>query len=251
MKKNFLLLICYDGSDFSGWQDTGQKRTVEKELRTALEKILDHHVTLQAASRTDAKVHARGQVVNFFTEDIKYSLEEFCYRLNRILPSDLRVLEIREMPLSFHPTTEAKGKTYIYQVCSDRFIDPFHRRYFWHFPYPLDLVKMQNVAKHLEGTHDFSAFCNHRKDLIEKDKVRTLYSVKVSRENLFFTFELKGDHFLYRMARNIVGTLCSVGSDKITQEAVFEGLLQKQNRTFMGITAPPHALFLEKVYYDF
>jgi tRNA pseudouridine38-40 synthase len=148
--KNLKLLLSYDGTSYLGWQKTAMGPSIEEELEKALSQILQHPVALQAASRTDAGVHAEGQVVNFFTE--KEILQK---SINGVLPKDISVLKLEEAHEAFHPTIDCRGKEYHYFVCTGNTQLPFHRRFSWHFNFPLEVEKMKKAAALLVGKHDF------------------------------------------------------------------------------------------------
>jgi len=247
---NIKLLIAYDGTPFLGWQKTKNNDTpasVEEALEKALETILQHKVKLQAASRTDAGVHAEGQVVNFFLEK-PFSLKSLCYKLNCLLPKEISVLSAEEMASDFHPTLMTKGKEYWYHLCNGPIQNPFFRATSWHFPYPLAIDLMKEAAQEWLGTHDFSSFCNERQEW-DRNPICHLEKIDILLlEGDRLRFCIRGDHFLYKMVRNLVGTLAYVGCGKLSlEEAKF--LLDRKDRTFAGMTAPAHGLTLKEVLY--
>lgn len=246
--KNIQLIISYDGSPFLGWQKTPLGPTVEETLETVLSKILQEKISLQAASRTDAKVHAEGQSVNFLTNKEELCLEKLHKSLNALLPPSIAALELKEKPLDFHPTLDAQGKEYHYLVCTSAYQLPKNRFFSWHVPYALDIHSMEKAAKSLLGTHDFSAFCNER-SLLNKNPTCTLQSLEiVCLEDKRLLFRVKGNRFLYRMVRNLIGTLIYVGQGKISEEEI-TSILSSKNRTLAGVTAPAHGLHLIQVFY--
>lgn len=245
MPRNFKLIIAYEGTRFLGWQKTSMGPSVEAELEKALSQILQHPARLQAASRTDAGVHAEGQVINFFTEK-KIPPERLQKSLNALLPKEISVLEVAPMPLSFHPTLDNRGKEYHYFACLGTSQLPFHRHFSWHFPYPVDIDAMKQAAKSLEGWYDFSAFTNEK----QTDHIREIFKIEifplpVNRLKIC----VSGNRFLYKMVRNIAGTLLYVGCGKISPEEI-GNILQSQDRTRAGVTAPAHGLVLKQVFYD-
>ncbi|MCB1135816.1 MAG: tRNA pseudouridine(38-40) synthase TruA [Chlamydiia bacterium] len=246
---NVRLILAYDGSAYLGWQDSQTGPSIEAALRLALEQILQQPLQLQAASRTDAGVHADGQVVNFLCEKAPTDLDRLRYGVNCLLPPDIRVLEASLMPDAFHPTLDATGKTYRYTVCWGAVQHPKQRCYAWHFPRNLDLDSMRAAAKLLVGTHNFRAFCNQKKNEGYDDHTRTVTDIQI-RELPGDSLELvvSGKSFLYKMVRNIVGTLLYVGSGKMLAEDV-QTLLQDGARTEGAITAPAHGLTLSSVLY--
>ncbi|MCP5470189.1 MAG: tRNA pseudouridine(38-40) synthase TruA [Chlamydiales bacterium] len=240
--RNILLTVSYDGTPFYGWQKTEVGPSVEEHLQRAVEKIVQHEVELQAASRTDRGVHACEQQVNFFTEK-DFDLNTFQLSLNSLLPKEIRILSVKKMKSAFHPTLDAIGKEYHYNICLGRVQLPHNRLFSWHVPQTLDLGKMRQAAKELEGTHDFSSFCTK---VSYADAIRTLEKVRIFEEDGRLLVVLKGDNFLYKMARTVVGTLIYVGRGKL--ESVKE-ILKSGKRLEAGVTAPAHGLFLKKVYY--
>lgn len=248
MKQHLVLLLAYDGSRLKGWQKTALGESVEAHLQNALEKIVRAPVVLQAASRTDAGVHARGQVVDFFLEQsvMTHRLQK---SLNGLLPASIRVLEVSEVEESFHPTLDAIEKEYHYSIWNHYIQPPHLRLYSWKLGDSLDVGLMQQAADLLMGTHNFEAFCNDRSKMAYKDYMRTLTQVSVSRgKGEEIKIVMRGNSFLYRMARNIVGMLVRCGKKEMTLENVVD-LLKGGKREEAGVTAPAHGLFLDRVFY--
>jgi tRNA pseudouridine38-40 synthase len=242
---NIKLVIAYCGTAYAGWQKTKMGASIEETLEQTLTKILQHEVKLQAASRTDAGVHAEGQVVNFILQK-PCDLERLKFSLNCLLPKDIAVLSIEGMPIHFHPTLDSVKKEYWYYICNSGIQLPFYRDISWHFPYALDSKAMCHAANQLEGSHDFSAFCNARK-LWDRSPVCHLEKIEICRlENNRLKIVMVGDHFLFRMARNLVGTLAYVGCGKLKAEHI-PSLLKGKERTGAGVTAPAHGLALKSV----
>jgi tRNA pseudouridine38-40 synthase len=246
--RNILLILSYLGTPFAGWQKTKQASSIEEMLEIALKRILKQDlIKLQAASRTDAGVHAHAQVAHFYTEN-PIDLSLLRRALNGTLPKEISVLHLREVPLEFHPTLGALKKEYRYQICNAPIQLPFHRHTSWHVPQPLDLDALQRAAQILLGTHDFSAFCNERK-LWDRDPVCHLEEISLSLLSQHrFSLSVIGDHFLYKMMRNIVGTLIYVARGKL-RESDLVPILQSKQRARAGITAPAHGLCLHRIYY--
>ena len=167
--------------------------------------------------------------------------------MNSLLPEDIRVYAMQIMPLSFHPTLESLGKEYHYHVSTTPWLSPFQRHFMWHFPKKLELELMQKASLHLLGKKDFSALTNTRKPDYE-NRVREIFSIDITQEGENFCFRIRGDHFLYKMVRNIVGTLCYVGCGKLSIDAI-EKILESKQRAQAGMTAPACGLVLKKVYY--
>ncbi len=244
---NIKLVIAYSGTSYLGWQKTKMGPSVEEVLQRALSKILQQEIQLQAASRTDARVHAHAQVVNFFSLKA-VDLNRLKFSLNCLLPQDIAILEAKEMPFDFHPTLDAAQKEYEYQICNSAIQAPFHRWTSWHFPYPLDLKQMRQAAQSLIGHHDFSSFCNERKEW-DRSPICHLQNIEITLLPMQrLSIELLGDHFLFRMARNLVGTLLYIGCGKLRPEQI-PSILESKDRTCAGMTAPAHGLTLKQVIY--
>lgn len=246
---NIKLTLAYDGTDFLGWQKTSEGRSVEEELLNVLQKILQEPIELQAASRTDARVHALGQVVNFHVQKEIPDFGQFQLSMNQLLPKDIAVLEVSIMPENFHPTLDCSKKIYHYFLCWDTIQLPHHRFYSWHYPHQLNIENMRKAASKLIGEHDFAAFCNSKKNEAYDHTIRTLHRITIAEiTNKNLRIELEGNHFLYKMARNIVGTLVYVGQGKILVEDVMK-ILESKDRTKAGMTAPAQGLFLHSIMY--
>lgn len=241
---NIKLIVAYEGTRYLGWQKTNMGPSIEAELENALSQILQHPVKLQAASRTDAGVHAAAQVVNFFTDNEIYPLR-LQKSLNGLLPKDISILEVDKMPQNFHPTLDSKGKVYEYSVCLGHTQLPFKRLVSWHFPYPISVEKMKLGAAFLVGRHDFSAFTNEK----QENNIREIYAINIESFNEGIKIQVKGNNFLYKMVRNIVGTLIYVGCGKL-EASDLPGILESKDRRRAGVTAPAHGLTLKQVVYD-
>lgn len=247
--KNIRLTIAYDGTNYLGWQNTKMGPSIESTLESTLSRILQEQVILQAASRTDAGVHANGQVVNFMMSKERPSLEQLHISLNCLLPKDIVVLDVSLANDSFHPTLECQSKEYHYSICFGSVQLPQLRLYSWHYPHHLDIDKMRHPAKELIGLHDFSAFCNFKKNANYDHYMRHVYAiniVEVDKDRI--EVQITGNNFLYKMVRNIVGTLVYVGCGKISIDSVRD-ILRNKDRTQAGITAPAHGLSLYKINY--
>lgn len=243
--QNFQLTLAYQGTCYKGWQKTKEGRSIEETLEKALLDILGHSINLQAASRTDAGVHAKAQVVNFFSS-VDIHPQQLQKSLNGILPRDISVVSVQPVDRMFHPTLHSFGKIYHYNLCHDAFQLPFNRLFSWHYPYPkLDIDSMQRAANLLRGKHDFSAFT--MSPLI--DNVREIFSIDIiPLPCRRLRIEIFGDKFLYKMVRIIVGTLVYMGSNRLKAEDILK-ILYSKNRKNAGITAPAHGLCLYKVQY--
>ncbi len=245
--KNIKLLIAYDGTSFLGWQKTPLGPTIEESLEIVLEKIFQEKIILQAASRTDAGVHAEGQVVNFFTKKSNLDLAKCKKSINALLAPSIVVLKLEEACQDFHPTLDNHGKKYQYFVCNTAHQLPKHRFFSWHVPSPINLTKMRIAAKELLGEHDFSAFCNELSSS-NKNPQCTLHSIHIEEKQGQLIFTVIGDRFLFRMMRNLVGTLVYIGLGKISPQDLTQ-ILESKKRANAGVTAPAHGLYLIEVFY--
>ncbi len=172
-------MIAYDGTSYLGWQKTAMGPSVEETLQKALEQICQHSIHLQAASRTDAGVHAQGQVVNFFTSKEKIDPYRLTVSLNGLLPKAIVVRFAEQVEASFHPTLDCQGKEYRYYLCTGMAQFPQFRLYSWHYPHHLALELMREAAQHLIGMHDFSAFCNVKRNESYVDKHRYVRKIEI------------------------------------------------------------------------
>lgn len=243
-KTNIKLIIAYDGTSFHGWQKTKMGPSIEETLQKSLEKILQEGVTLQAASRTDAGVHAAGQVVNFYAS--QPNLRKLHQGLRGLLPKEISVLQIEEASPNFHPTLDNTGKEYHYNFCLSGTQLPFYRNFSWHVHTQLDIAAMEKGASLLIGTHDFSAFSSE--PAINPSCTLTSITFFHLPQNRF-QISLIGSRFLYKMVRTLVGTLFYIGIGKINwkQGSI---ILESKARTSAGMTAPAHGLFLKQVFYE-
>ena len=244
--RNIKLLLCYDGTEFSGWQRQPDRRTVQQVLEEALGRLTGVEPTCNASGRTDAGVHALGQVVHFFTA-ARHAPEVFVRALNATLPRDVRAQGAWEVPQSFHATLDARAKTYRYVIDNGPIADPFQLRYAWHVYHRLDAAAMARAAEHLRGRHDFHSFETHWPN--RTSSVRTITHAAVEREGDRVVIEVEADGFLYNMVRSIAGTLVLVGAGKRPESWVAE-VLAAEDRAAAGPTAPPQGLFLVRVRYD-
>jgi tRNA pseudouridine38-40 synthase len=216
--RNIKLTVAYDGSEYFGWQKQVNKRTVWEELYKAINKICKLEGKLISASRTDAKAHALGQVVNFKT-DSQIPTDAFPKALNQILPNDIVVYRAEEVDLEFHSRFSAKSRTYRYIILNSPFPSPHHRNYVLWFPYELKIEKMQEAAKDLIGIHNFSYFASLSK-VGKRNPSRQIIEVEIERERNFINIDICGDSFLPGMIRSIVGILLKIGSNKFPQDSI-------------------------------
>lgn len=244
--RNIKLVLAYDGTDFHGWQKQPGLRTVQDELEQAVEKLTQARPNTNASGRTDAGVHALGQVVHFYTNS-DHPPDVFVRGLNAHLPRDLRVLEAYDVPQAFHATLDARSKRYRYVIDNGPVHSPFQLRYGWYVPRPLDEARMQRAGAALLGRHDFHSFETEWPN--RTSSVRTIFDLAVTRHDAQVWIEVEADGFLYNMVRTIAGTLSWVGSGKRPESWVTE-VLQAEDRVEAGPTAPPQGLFLLRVRYE-
>lgn len=252
------LTIAYDGANYAGWQIQPGKPTVQQMLEAAIEKVTGQHSSTLASGRTDAGVHALGQVVGFRT-DSALPPEVFVRALNANLPQDIAVLDAVEVPGGFRPTHDAKRKRYRYVIHDGPIRDVFARHFVWHYSYGrLDAEAMHRAAVALLGKHDFSSFESSGAE--RASSVRTVFDISVERGRAsaeqgraggadFVTIEVEADGFLYNMVRAIVGTLVQVGRGSQPEKWPGEVLLAMDRRV-AGPTAPPQGLCLVWVEYE-
>lgn len=247
MQQNFRLTIEYDGTNYHGWQRQKNVQTVQATIEAAIEKMTAQVVTVIGSGRTDAGVHAQGQVAHFAI-DSKLTTEIFNKGLNSLVPADIAIKDCRAVENSFHARYDVSSKIYDYHILNRPFPTALFRHYAWHIKKEMDLNAMREAMLCLKGTHDFSAF--EATGSYRSHPVRNVMNVslhtKGSSGHRVFSIEANG--FLRCMVRNIVGTLVDVGLGK-TSPAGFCDILNSKDRTQAGATAPPHGLFLKKVRY--
>lgn len=245
--KRLKATIAYDGSGFAGYQVQPESRTVQLELMKVLETIHKGKVVQVVASgRTDAKVHATGQVIHFDTE-LSIPISGWLKALNVLLPEDIRVHSIEEVDTSFHARYHTSGKTYRYKWDRSQIISPFTRSLMVHVKQPLDVEAMKNASQAIVGTHDFSSFCAANTAVV--DKVRTVKRLEFEEHGNELHMIIEGTGFLYNMVRIIAGTLAEVGMGRRKAEELAE-IVAAADRDAAGITAPAHGLYLENVMYE-
>lgn len=239
--------VAYDGTQFSGYQVQPGKRTVQGEIEKTLTKIhKGSSVKISASGRTDAGVHARGQVIHFDTS-LKIEPDRWQIALNSMLPPDIAINTADIVRSDFHARFDTVGKEYRYFLLLSNKRDPFQRNYAYQFPFNLDYNAMKEASKYLLGTHDFTSFCSAKTEV--EDRVRTLKEIEFFEEEGMLVFRFVGDGFLYNMVRILVGTLLEVGTGRRAADALPE-LIEKKDRTLAGKTAPGHGLYLWKVFYE-
>jgi len=239
-------IISYDGSGFSGYQVQPNKRTVQSVLEATLSKMhKGDTVKVVGSGRTDAGVHAKGQVIHF-DSPLLIPADKWEKALNSMLPEDISVLTVASVTESFHARFDAKGKEYRYVLHLSQKRDPFLRKFAYQYPYRLNLQAMEQASKFFLGKHDFTSFCAAKTEVV--DKVRTIDSIDFVLDGDLLTIRFVGNGFLYNMVRILVGTLLEVGSGERKPADLVE-ILAGKDRRLAGKTAPAHGLYLWKVFY--
>ncbi|MDU4269564.1 MAG: tRNA pseudouridine(38-40) synthase TruA [Enterococcus hirae] len=242
-------IIAYDGTHFNGFQKQPNGRTVQEEMEKTLKKMANgKEITVFGSGRTDAGVHAMGQVIHFDYPEER-PLERMRFALDTQSSEDIAVKAVEIVSDDFHARYLVKEKTYQFRVDIGKPRSPFRRHYASYFPYPLDLSKIQRALPDLIGTHDFTSFCASGSSI--EDKVRTIYEAKMevneAGDELLFTF--RGNGFLYKMIRILVGTLLKIGNGRLSEDSIPE-IIAKKDRNAAGPTAHPEGLYLYEVVYD-
>ena len=243
--RNVKITLQYDGTDYNGWQIQPGGRTIQGELTRALSLLDQRHVTVHGAGRTDAGVHAEGQVASFKLER-DFETRELRDATNGNLDRDIRVIAVEFVPDSFHARLSARLKTYCYRIWTADVVSPFVRRYVHHYRGPLDIEEMQRAAQLLAGRHDFRAFTVTASDA--EGSIRTIQRVDISEEENSLAIFVSADGFLRYMVRTIAGTLIDVGRGRIPVISVAEAL-SSRDRGLAGPTAPACGLTLFRVDY--
>lgn len=242
----YMLRVAYDGTEYCGWQSQPERITVEGTLKAALGRLFGRDVPVIGASRTDAGVHAQGNVAVFDVETA-IPADKIKYALNNLLPEDIVVTESAETAADFHPRHCACRKTYRYRILNTCLPDPNRRRNTYFFRGSLDMDKMRAAARYLVGEHDFAAFMASGSQV--KDTVRTVYSIEIDRADDVITIAVTGNGFLYNMVRIIAGTLIQAGQGKLVPERM-KDIIDAKDRTKAGPTAPAKGLTLERIEYE-
>lgn len=248
--RNIKLTLAYDGTDFYGWAIQPDVPTIQGTVVDVLCKITQEKIRLHASGRTDAGVHAFGQVAHFKTRST-IPATNLQRALNCLLPPTIRVLEAKDMPVDFHARWHAQAKTYRYRILRAAVCPPFLWRYVYHYPFPLDVEAMMAVVPQFEGEHDFSSFSSwSSKDDEEKHKVRTVLSATLSwqQSEQELVFVVKGRAFLRHMVRKIVGTLIEIGKGRLAASDI-PRIFAARDRTQAGPTVPASGLCLLEVAY--
>jgi len=241
------LTIAYDGADFHGWQSQPGVPTIQGVINDAAHKITQEKIVVHGASRTDAGVHALGQVAHFRTQS-PLSPVEIQRALNALLPPAIRIVDAEETGPDFHARWQAQGKTYRYRIYRGRVLPPFEYRRALHYPWPLDEAAMAAAARQFEGEHDFSSFAassGSEEDDRDRHMTRVIYSSEIVREpgREEIAYVVRGQSFLRYMVRKIVGTLIEVGKGRLTPEDI-PRIFDQRDRSQSGPTMPPEGLYL-------
>ncbi len=264
---NIALIIEYDGTEYYGFQIQNRGGEVAKDLptiqgvlNTALSELLKEKIEVVGCSRTDAGVHAKGYCASFLTQNTSIPPERIAPAIGHLLPKNICVKKSYEVAAGFHARFDTKGKTYRYLFYTAETCSPILDRYAWHIKSNLDLLKMQEAVSHFVGTHEFDCFmASGGADV--PSTIRTIHAATVTeidqspytsigdeKENHLYCFEVTGDGFLYNMVRIMTGTAVYAGMGKISPDKISE-IISLKDRTKAGITAPPHGLYLYRVFY--
>jgi tRNA pseudouridine38-40 synthase len=248
--QTFRLTLEYDGSKFSGWQDQISARTVQGELKKAVAELFKTEVDVQGSGRTDAGVHAVGQVAHLkLRANARLRPAEILDELNRRLPSSIAVIDLAEAPPRFHARHDAVSRAYFYQISTRK--NALAKRYVWWVKEALDLERMQAAAALISGRHDFNAFRAPDPSKSGESTIVVVESAEVARDESMIVFRIEASHFLWKMVRRLAGTLVKVGMGEVTVEE-FRALLGGKKNPKLDIaawTAPASGLFLEGVRY--
>lgn len=242
---NYKMKIQYDGTRYYGWQRLDNKDTIQGKIESVLSKLYEHKIEIHGAGRTDAGVHAKGQIANFKAKPVR-SCKEIISYLNKYLPEDIAVTDIWEEDDRFHSRLLAKEKIYCYRIHNSNVLDVFNRRFSYMVPEKLNIDEMKKGAEYLIGRHNFTSFCNNKN--LKKSPVREIFSIDIEKVDSEIIITIRGDGFLYNMVRIITGTLIEIGHGKRSPEEI-PLILNAQNRKKAGETAPPKGLCLMAVRY--
>lgn len=242
--RNLKLIIQYDGTKYCGWQKQPNFSGIQGTIEYAIYEITKEKVNITGSGRTDAGVHALGQVANFKTNS-SIPPNKVPSALNAKLPKDISIIDCQEVSEDFHSRYSATGKIYRYLIYNKPYRSPLYKDIAYHVRYDLDIQKMCLEAKFLFGTHDFKGFMSSGSSV--KDTIRTIHNITIEEKDDLIVLEVEGNGFLYNMVRIIVGTLVDIGRGRIDKS--MEEIIASQDRGEAGHTAPAHGLFLKKVHY--
>ena len=242
--KNLKVIIQYNGANYCGWQKQPDSLSIQGTIEKAIYEITKEEVKLTGSGRTDAGVHALGQVANFKLES-SIPVHKIPSALNAKLPKNISIIACTEVYDEFHSRYSAKGKRYRYLIYNNMYRSPIYKDTSYHVRYDLDFEKMCEEAKHLIGEHDFKGFMSSGSSV--NDTVRTIYDITLEKQEDLIILEVEGNGFLYNMVRIIVGTLVDIGRGRINES--LKDIINSKNRGKCGPTAPARGLFLKKVDY--
>lgn len=242
--RNLKITIQYNGKNYCGWQRQPNSLGIQGNIENAIYEITKEKVKLIGSGRTDAGVHAFGQVANFLINS-NIPASKLPLAINSKLPKDISIIDCVEVDDNFHSRYSAIGKTYRYLIYNSQYRSPIYKDISYQVKYDLDIEKMKKEAKSLLGEHDFCGFMSSGSSVL--DTVRTISDISIKTEEDLISIEITGNGFLYNMVRIIVGTLVDIGRGKIDES--LEDIISSKDRKRAGHTAPAHGLFLKKVYY--
>lgn len=244
---NYKITIQYDGTRYRGWQSQNDtEETIQGKLVDVLSRMAGEEVAVIGSGRTDAGVHARGQVANFYLNR-EWNVEELQDYMNRYLPEDIAVVHTEKVDERFHSRYQATSKTYLYRIHTGNVPEVFERKYVYDYRTPLDVNRMRKAAQMLVGTHDFRSFCGNKK--MKKSTVRTIYEIRVEESEQEIKIYYTGEGFLQNMVRILTGTLIEIG-DKRREPEDIPQILAAKDREQAGYTAPACGLTLLEVRYE-
>lgn len=247
--RNICMVLQYDGTKYNGWQKQGNtENTIQGKLEQLLSKLTGEEIEVHGAGRTDAGVHANGQVMNFHTNALKLSVEEIKNQVNMYLPEDIAVLDVKDKDARFHSRLNAKEKTYCYKIAIGVKADVFERKYCLLHKDMLDVKKMRKAADYLVGEHDFAGFCDRKPG--KKSTIRKIKAVSINECDGGKKLEIRitGNGFLYHMVRLITAMLLEIGEGKKEPESI-KRVLEVKDRAVAGGLAPAKGLVLENIVY--
>lgn len=245
---NYRITVRYDGTKYKGWQKLSNcNETIQGKLIGVISRLIGYEVDVIGSGRTDAGVHALGQVANFHLREEVEDLDEFLLKINQYLPEDIAITNIKKVDERFHARYSAKSKTYRYRLHLSPISNVFERKYVYDCSdMSLDADKIRQAADKLIGTHDFKAFCANKH--MKKSTIRTIYDIGIIENEYGIDIDYSADGFLQNMVRILTGTLIEVGNNKIAVNDI-DQILDKCNRENAGFTAPPQGLCLIEVKY--
>ncbi|XEC94593.1 tRNA pseudouridine(38-40) synthase TruA [Paenibacillus tarimensis] len=246
MTRNICMTVSYDGTNYNGFQSQPIGRTIQGEIEKAIRILTGEEAKIHGSGRTDAGVHARGQVFHFHTES-QIPVERWAIALNSRLPDDIVIRHAAEVPLDFHSRRSAKRKTYRYSIRTGKYPDVFNRRYEFHHYSPLNVDAMRETLPHFVGEHDFTTFTSIHST--KKSHVRTIYEADMIEDSGVIHTYFTGNGFLYNMVRIMMGTLMRIGEGKMSASAL-PRILAAKDRSLAGPKAMAHGLMLWEVVYD-